>query len=270
VRVGSLFTGIGGLDLGLERAGMEIAWQCEIDPYCQQVLRKHWPEVKLYGDIRTVVDPEPVDLICGGFPCQPHSLAGKRLASADERDLWGEYLRLIGDIKPRWVLAENVPGLLSSETGRFFGGVLRDLAEAGYDAEWASVPAASVGAPHIRDRVWILAYPRCEPGSERKPRFGRRDYVFPQGTRGEAQERGADRELVALVPGVHPGTPADWWAAQSRVARSANGLPNQLDRLKALGNAVVPAVAEALGRLIMEADAAFWGTRVPQNEEGEQ
>jgi DNA (cytosine-5)-methyltransferase 1 len=159
--VGSLFTGIGGFDLGLEMSGgFEIEWQVEIDPFCKKVLAKHWPDVARYGDIREVGkhNLQPVDLIAGGFPCQPHSLAGKRQASADERDLWGEFYRIVCELKPRWVLAENVVGLLSSEDGSFFGRVLRDLAQAGYDAQWIVRRASDVGAPHRRERVFIMAY----------------------------------------------------------------------------------------------------------------
>jgi DNA (cytosine-5)-methyltransferase 1 len=254
---GSLFSGIGGIDLGLDRAGMVCRWQVEIDPFCRRVLAKHWPDVPKFGDIRELTggELERVDLIAGGFPCQPHSLAGKRQASADERDLWGEFARIIRRVKPRWVLAENVPGLLSSESGRFFGRVLGDLAEAGYDAEWSCIPAAAVGAPHIRDRVWILAYPRREHRGQAEQGINQCDCVFPQGKRWAASERSEDRQLVALVPGIHPRASEDWWRAQSGMARSANGVPNRVDRLRGLGNAVVPQVAEWIGRRIVEADA---------------
>lgn len=166
--VGSLFAGIGGFDLGLERSGgFEVVWQVEKDPYCQQVLAKHWPNIVRYGDIYECGKgrkyPLPtVDVLCGGFPCQPHSLAGKRQASEDERDLWPEFCRIIRELKPRWILGENVLGLLSSEDGRFFGEVLRDLAEAGYDAEWVVLRASDVGAPHQRERVFIVAYPSSQ------------------------------------------------------------------------------------------------------------
>src|SRR4029450_13011646 len=111
---------------------------------------------------------EPVDVICGGFPCQPHSLAGRRAGANDERDLWPHFARLIRELEPRWVVAENVPGLLSSDAGRFFGTVLGDLAACGYDAEWDCLPASAFGAPHRRDRVWIVAYPLCG-GREERP-----------------------------------------------------------------------------------------------------
>src|SRR5579862_8880057 len=124
--VGSLFAGIGGFDLGLERAGMRVIWQSEIDPYASAVLKKHWPHVPNHGDIRSIHagNVERPDVLCGGFPCQPSSIAGKRLGGADERNLWPEFARLVCELGPRWVLGENVPGLRSVESGRLFGTVL--------------------------------------------------------------------------------------------------------------------------------------------------
>jgi len=155
--VGSLFSGIGGFDLGLERAGFEIRWQVEIDPYCLRVLERHWPDVKRYGDIREV-DPhelERVTLLAGGFPCQPVSVAGKRLGQDDPRWLWPEFARFVRALRPSFVLVENVPGLLI----RGMGDVLGDLAACGYDAEWQVLPDGAFGAPHLRERVFLVAYP---------------------------------------------------------------------------------------------------------------
>lgn len=198
--VGSLFSGIGGIDLGLEMTGgFEIKWQVEIDDWCQRVLSKHWPDVPKFRDIRECGrwNLEPVDLVCGGFPCQPHSVAGKRQASADERDLWPEFNRIIGEIRPKWVLAENVPGLLSSDNGRFFGGILRDLAASGYDAEWDCIPASAIGAPHRRDRVWIVAYPigLRDRGWNIQDGDGREVQVAGSGT-------GNQQEILAYPTGV--------------------------------------------------------------------
>jgi DNA (cytosine-5)-methyltransferase 1 len=230
---GSLFAGIGGFDLGLERAGMKCAWQVEINPFCTKILAKHWPEVKRYEDIRTVGkhNLESVDLICGGFPCQPHSTAGKRAGSKDERDLWPEYARIIRELRPAWVLAENVSGLLSSETGRFFSGVLRDLAECGYDAEWQVFPAAAFGAPHRRERVFIVAYP-----------FSQGQSVVP----GQCATAWA-------YGGIKPVS-GDWWDSEPPVGRVVNGVSRRVDRLRSLGNAVVPQVVEWIGRRILEAE----------------
>lgn len=169
---GSLFAGIGGIDLGLERAGWECRWQVEWDEWCQRVLAKHWPDVRRYGDI-TAVDwsgVERVDLLAGGFPCQPFSMAGKRRGKADERWLWPEFARAIRELRPGLVLVENVPGLLAGHGG--MGSVLGDLASLGYDAEWDSVPAAAVGAPHLRYRVWIVAYPNGGTVESGRGRWG--------------------------------------------------------------------------------------------------
>jgi len=156
MKVGSLFAGIGGFDLGLERAGMEVVWQVEFDPYCNKVLAKHWPSVKRYGDIYEVntEELEKVDVICGGFPCQPFSHAGKRRGKSDNRYLWPEMFRIIKDLKPTWVIGENVAGIVNMALDT----VLLDLEAAGYEVWTFIIPAAAVGAPHQRKRVWIIAY----------------------------------------------------------------------------------------------------------------
>lgn len=251
---GSLFAGIGGLDLGLERAGMVCKWQVEIDPFCQEVLAKHWPNVKRYGDITKIngSELEPVELICGGFPCQDVSNSGKREGITGRRSgLWQEYVRLIRCLRPRFVLVENVAGLLSRGMER----VLGDLAEIGYDSEWQSFPAAAVGAPHLRNRVWILAYPGFELGKDEWRSYDGdgRSLVFPQSNDGKEAEWHEHRNLIAMVPGVHQRMATDWWFSQSSVGRTVNGLPRQLvdARNAALGNAVVPQVAEWIGQRIL-------------------
>ena len=283
---GELFAGIGGISLGFERAGMIPKWHVELDDYATIILEKHWPHVARYRDVRECGrhNLEPVDVIAGGFPCQDVSLAGKRQGLEGERTtLWGEFARIIGELRPRWVVAENVPGLLSSDDGRFFGNVLRDLAALGYDAEWDCIPAAAVGAPHIRDRVFILAdaastgWPtwaskrepgRCSAqvahpkgihgkwaisgrgrGGESKETVGNRGSLFPN----------ADRQGLAVWQGPKgqraypPVARTDWWAVEPNVGRVADGVPSRVDRLRCLGNAVVPQVAEYIGRLIVEA-----------------
>jgi DNA (cytosine-5)-methyltransferase 1 len=158
-----LFSGIGGFSLGLERAGMKTIAFCEIDPYCRKVLAKHWPGVKIHEDVKQLDGNQyvgAVDVICGGFPCQDISVAGKGVGLSGERSgLWREYARLIRQIRPRYVIVENVAALLS----RGMGDVLGDLAEIGYDAEWHCISAAYVGLPQLRDRIWIVAYPRERP-----------------------------------------------------------------------------------------------------------
>jgi len=155
--VGSLFSGIGGLDLGLERAGMNVIWQSEIDPYGCRVLKKHWPEVPNHGNIkeinwRNVIRP---DVLCGGYPCQPFSTAGKRNGTDDPRHLWPWVREAISELRPKYAILENVRGHVSLGLST----VLGEMASIGYDAEWQIVSAASVGAPHLRERVIILAYP---------------------------------------------------------------------------------------------------------------
>lgn len=161
MRVLDLFSGIGGFSLGLERAGMRTVAFCEIEPYCRAVLRKHWPGVPIYDDIRTLTadrlanDGIGVDVICGGFPCQPFSQAGKRLGQEDHRFLWPEYLRLIEELRPTWVIGENVVGLINMG----LDSIIDDLEGIGYPSRTFDIPACAVGAPHERRRVWIVANP---------------------------------------------------------------------------------------------------------------
>jgi DNA (cytosine-5)-methyltransferase 1 len=298
VTVGSLFAGIGGFDLAAERAGFEVKWQVEIDDYATKVLEKHWPHVKRYRDIRAIDwnTVESVDLVCGGFPCQPHSSAGRRLGSADDRDLWPEVVRCLRGLGPRWFLGENVAGLLSSEAGRFFGTVLGDLAASGYDAEWNCLPASAVGAPHRRDRVWIMAYPTyigCERSGVARgwrdgPSDGGADVADASRLQqGRAQQR-AERERVGAggesvisdadgrrqqerqkldgesIADSTDGDScrrhldgcgcADWWLTEPDVGRVAHGVPARVDRLRGLGNAIVPQVAQWIFERIKEAE----------------
>lgn len=261
------------MDLGLERAGWTCRWQVEIDPFCQRVLAQHWPEVARYGDIKTLdlERLEHVDLLCGGFPCQPVSVAGKRLAQADARWLWPEFSRVVRALRPRLVLVENVPGLL----GRGFGDVVGDLAASGYDAEWDCIPASAVGAPHRRDRVWLLAYANgnewsadsreSDTGSNRRNDAlrGVAPRTFPHADRHRTMGDDGDRHNSKW----HPAAPlqerryvlagtlgSTWWTCEPSVARLVDGLSDGLDRHReAYGNAVVPQVAEWIGRRLMAA-----------------
>ena len=177
MKVLDLFSGIGGFSLGLERAGMETVAFCEIEPFPRAVLKKHWPEVLCYEDVRTLTAARlaadginEIDVICGGFPCQDLSLAGRMVGMDGTRSgLWSEIARLIGELRPRYAIMENVANLLSGPAGRsgeWFGRVLGDLASLGYDAEWHCIPAGNLGAPHERDRVWIVAYPTAHNAKE--------------------------------------------------------------------------------------------------------
>lgn len=251
---GSLFAGIGGLDLGLERAGWECRWQVEIDPYCQRVLKKHWPSVRLWGPVETfprdaVVQWGPVplddpyqglrvDLIAGGFPCQPVSVAGRRQGQDDERWLWPEFERVVRVLRPRYVLVENVPGLLH----RGMGDVLGDLASLGFDAEWSTLSACSLGAPHTRDRVFVVAHTAGVDGDS----WG----GVGQGPGGVASE--PTRGLPGLAT-LESGRLRDsWLEREPKVGRMAHGFPSRTRELQRLGNAVVPQVAEWIGRRLIE------------------
>lgn len=234
LRVLDLFSGIGGFSLGLERAGMETVAFCEIDPFCRRVLAKHWPDVPIHHDVRALkaTDVEAVDVICGGFPCQDISNAGHRKGIGGERSgLWSEYARLIGEIRPSYVIVENVAALL----GRGLGVVLGDLAALGYDAEWDCIPAAAVGALHYRDRLWITAYPNTN--RERPQRIG----PAPVGAWREQQFAGLVQDQIQL------SIPA------GRLRSLSDRVPGRMGQLKGYGNAVVPQVVEILGKAIVEA-----------------
>lgn len=244
-RVLSLFAGIGGFDLGLERTGgfRTVAF-CEIDPFCRRVLAKHWPSVPCYEDVRELTaerlasDGIEVDCIVGGFPCQNVSNAGACWGvntglAGDRSGLWYEYGRLIGELRPRLVLVENVSALLDGG----LGGVLGTLASLGYDAEWHCIPASYVGALHQRDRVWIVAY--------------------PDSTGLEGQRRpGEDRGLAGRLACGAQGGAGVWSDPAATVLRMADGLPDRVDRIKSLGNAVVPQIPELIGNAILQARKA--------------
>lgn len=168
----SLFTGIGGIDLAAEWAGFESVCMVERDKYCQKVLAKNFEGVKIHDDVTTFDGLEyrgTIDLVSAGFPCQPHSLAGLRKASGDERDLWGEVVRILRETEPAWFLGENVPGLFTSERGQFFGRIINDLESLGYSVGWGCYGAKDVGAVHKRDRVFIVAYAKSKQCNGNKP-----------------------------------------------------------------------------------------------------
>lgn len=239
MKFGSLFSGIGGMDLGLERAGMECAWQVEIDEFCRKVLTKHWPNVPKFNDVKEVGkhNLERVDLIAGGFPCQDISFAGYGAGIAGARSgLWVEFHRIISELRPRLVLVENVAALLL----RGMGTVLGDLAAIRYDAEWSTISACSIGAPHMRRRLFILAYPYSVNG---------RPWVWDSHAR--------PFRPLQTISGFE-GARIGWQerlANPSKLYGGANGLPFGLERNRGIGNAVVPQVAEWIGKRILEAEA---------------
>ena len=277
ITFGSLFAGIGGFDLGFERAGMTCRWQVEIDDYAIRVLEKHWPNVRRARDIRDCgsANLDRVDVICGGFPCQDISYAGFGAGLDGARSgLFFEAVRVVFELQPRAVVLENVAALLSRGLDR----VLGTMAEIGYDAEWHCVPAAYVGAPHIRDRVFIIG--KRVPDSDRdgwetRARIGRieetpwithgdhaerlrgeisdADNERPQGigARDDSERRQEARRPAGLCDGEESGWIVDWWEAEPAVGRVANGIPARVDRLRGLGNAVVPQVAEWIGLQIV-------------------
>ena len=195
MRIGSLFSGVGGLELGLEWAGVgHTVWQVEKDPYARAVLAKHWPDATRYDDVCTVGahNLEPVDVICGGFPCQDISYAGKGAGLAGARSgLWYEFARIVGELGPRFVVVENVAALLT----RGIDAVLGTLADLGYDAEWSTLRASDVGAPHRRERVFLVAYARGEHGAQPHRRAHEPGQHAPR--RGDDSRCGADVEHTA-------------------------------------------------------------------------
>jgi DNA (cytosine-5)-methyltransferase 1 len=275
--VGSLFTGVGGLDLGLERAGMKVLWQVEKDEYARRVLRKHWPKARCYEDVRECFGPtgargnylDPVDLICGGFPCQDISVAGKGkgIKEGTRSGLWIEFARIVRELRPRYVLVENVPALRSRGLDR----VLGDLAACGYDAEWDCIPAAAVGAPHRRDRIFIVAYAKREflwvesgRGSRTNGRGSAQSadhgapWVMADAMRSGLEESRHGRgDEGSATPRIFAAPARDSaWSSEPDVGRVAHGVPSRVDRLRCLGNAVVPQVAEYVGRRIITFEAS--------------
>ena len=305
MQIGSLFAGIGGFDLAARWMGWRTKWYSEIDPYACRVMEARFGNVAdakcgelrqqsesrrsnsakprndgangqmadtsrrdtgnpyNVGDIRewTPTVRDAVDIVCGGFPCQPVSLAGQRKAQEDERWLWPEFARVLGILRPRYVVIENVPGLRS----RGMGDVLRDLSQIGYDAEWTSLSAADVGAPHKRERVWIVAYPNA--GRELQPQ-GR--VTDKRGRVGEVADTKRGRlsggilgcsgtEAIVSTENRGPGggdcadwrtNDEGWWDVEPNVGRVAHGVPSRVDRLKCLGNAIVPQCALEIFRCL--------------------
>jgi DNA (cytosine-5)-methyltransferase 1 len=271
VNVLDLFSGIGGFSLGLERAGMRTVAFCEQDEFCQSVLGKQWPGVPIHPDItkREFREGE-ADIITAGFPCQDISLAGEGAGLAGERSgLYREVVRAIRLVRPRFAVLENVAALL----GRGLDTVLGDMAEIGVDAEWHCIPASAVGAPHRRDRIWIVADARgeqhegdCAPLSGEIAAQLSGTAADTETLHGAAQfgdEPDGDHEGPGALAdagrhqaerhgsGQWPPSQRDWWSVEPNVGRVAHGVPARVDRLRSLGNAVVPQIPEAIGRAIM-------------------
>jgi DNA (cytosine-5)-methyltransferase 1 len=238
---------------------MRCEWQVEIDPYARAVLAKHWPDVRRHEDVRTFPPKEGewgVDVICGGFPCQDISSAGLKVGIAGERSgLWREFARIIGKLRPRYVVVENVSALLA----RGMGEVLGDLSTLGYDAEWHVIPASAVGAPHRRERVWIVAYANDE-GESDVPVHDVARHGVQEPTGDDVSDTECWRKPLGRPPGrtrrVMQQAPrdGDWTFTTGPVlGGGTDGVPCRMDRLRCLGNAVVPQVVEFIGRAIVEA-----------------
>ena len=275
MKVLDLCSGIGGFRLGLERAGMETIAFCEQDDKCRQVLSKHWSDVPQYNDVKTLtkeqLDNDGIEkpgLICGGFPCQPVSVAGKRKGKDDDRYLWGEYFRLIREIKPDWVIGENVAGLITMG----LDDVLADLEGEGYAVQTFVIPACAVGAYHRRDRVWIVANANKFPNgkqyvNEEKRNNLQRNNNNVADSKCKRQQRQGSNARSFNSEAVEAGetnwandsrerrsTPGNW-LPEPPVGRVANGVPERVDRLKQLGNAIVPQIPEVIGKAIMDIEA---------------
>lgn len=269
MRVLDLFSGIGGFSLGLERAGFQTAAFCEINPFCQAVLRKHWPDVPIFADVRALSAESlaaagigTIDVICGGYPCQPFSAAGKRRGKADDRHLWPEMFRLICELRPDWVIGENVAGHITMG----LDDVLFDLENAGYSARAFVIPACAVNAPHKRDRVWVVANAvggRRSKQAEREMEQSRRAKAECSGqtvAHTECFRWPQVEQPVAFRPSSeeaastakHRSRAGGWkrWLVEPRVGRVADGVPNRVDRTQSLGNGLVSDIPEIIGQAI--------------------
>jgi DNA (cytosine-5)-methyltransferase 1 len=239
MKMGSLFSGIGGLDLGLERAipGLQTVWQVEKNSFCRSVLERHWPDATRYNNVRTVGahNLEPIDILCGGFPCQDISIAGKGEGLDGERSgLWWEFHRLINELRPRVAVMENVSAIYV----RGLSAVVGSLSQIGYDCQWTIISAAQCGAPHLRRRWFGVAYTNSQRIQE-QPIWSK-----SVGTARQSQCGGSQTSW----------TKQDYWKGfptQSPVCRRDDGVPNRVDRLRALGNAVVPQCAQWVGQQIV-------------------
>ena len=276
IRIGSLFSGIGGFELGLERAIPEsnTIWQVEQNTFCQKVLKKHWPDALIYDDVCSVGkhNLQPVDIICGGFPCQDISTAGKKGGiHAKKSGLWWEMFRIIGELRPRVAVLENVPNLITLGVSE----VLGSLASIGYDSEWCIISAKQFGAPHLRKRVFIVAYSNSirsgqtwDGGINSQFDISRRPKKIQQGgsqkqniphTNGSLSKRKrssirVEKKKLHTNNSLHRTGSAYWekTKAPAPVCGAHDGVSNRLDRLRALGNAIVPQCSEWIGQKIWD------------------
>ena len=270
-----LFSGIGGFSLGLESTGFfETIAFVEKDKFCQKVLKKNFNNIPIEEDIRNVKGERyAADVITGGFPCQPFSVAGKRKGTDDDRYLWDETIRVVRECKPRWFIGENVEGIINIQDGMVLRQVCNDLEKEGFEVQCLIIPASGIGAWHQRKRVWILAYSNnngsyrskgnetIESSNEQKDRLSFRDDKDVPNT----NTRFSDRENNEIQTGrnafnsFYKQGRKEWWKIEQQICRTPNGLSSELDkyrkdRIKVLGNSIVPQIARQLGLAIMKAE----------------
>jgi len=281
ITIGSLFSGIGGFELGLERAipNSKTIWQVEQNKYCQGILKKHWPEATLHNDIREVnhENVHPVNIICGGFPCQDISAAGKGagIEHGTRSSLWGEMYRLIDELRPRVAVMENVPALLWK--GRGMHVVMSNLAQIGYDAEWTIISARQFGAPHLRKRVFIVAYPNQirprQDGQQLFNKINRNGTEIHEGRQEKftdsysitdkkqppdpfyVETKQLTKSRSCVNDGIQQRNNKNYWKkfpTQPPLRHRNDGISDRLARLRALGNAIVPQCSEYIGQCIVD------------------
>lgn len=252
LKVLDLFSGIGGFSLGLElTGGFETVAFCEIENHAKKILRKHWKNIPIHEDVKALKIDGGIDVITGGFPCQDLSIAGQRkgIVNGERSSLWGEMLRLTRDLRPRYMLAENVTGLLTGDDGQWFGKLLQDLASIRYDVEWHRISAADIGASHCRERVWIVAYPS---EVRRKQSIFKR---MPQ----ERRDLGGDAFNNADIQGI-----ISWARGETEEFKGLCGKPvrgreddrvrDWMDRVARCGNSIMPQIATYIGNAILDAE----------------
>ena len=271
---GGLFEGIGGFALAAREVGITPVWSNEIDSYCCQVLRKNFDHQIIEGDIRNVGKErkyglDPVDIICGGFPCQPFSLAGKRRGKGDNRYLWPEMLRVIREVQPSWVIGENVPGILNMDEGLVFEEICTSLEREGYKVQPFSIEASASSAFHRRERIWIIANnhdnsKRRAARTNESKSFEKRVHISgnsninKQGLpfRNESgiikEENKREEGERAQFTGMDPNTPWWEWEIEPILWGRNDGVPNRVDRIKALGNAIHTGLASKIFKIILE------------------
>ena len=294
MKILDLFSGIGGFSYASERlvGGFETVAFCEQDEFCKKILHKHWPTIPIINDVKELADNANefrgiVDIVCGGFPCQPVSVAGLQRADQDDRYLWEEMFRVIQGCKPRWVIAENVTGLINIKGGVLFESVQADLESEGYSVQSIVLPAASKNAPHRRDRIWIIGYVtmahtdsrlcgrgrtigtdredskrRLHPTQKEQATHDLRSKTIGRNTvRGETEDTATDFSTVEpRFCGMDDGIPSrldefeGWEVEPEDIPRVATSIKNRTERLKCLGNSIVPQVVAEIFRAIKETE----------------